>query len=442
VVRALAVPLLALCLGLGVLEAFRANGLLSEALLAEARRVAEAGALGVALERLGGRLTASPPSPLPLLGEGVEGVEVGPTGLRVWVARPSGPVALVVERAYPLYLPALGPYLVLFLLAFLWARARVLGEVQGLLGLSLGAAKERLAALEAALASLEEGVAIVRGGRVVYLNRRALALLGLPEGAMTPLALERVWPALAAARGAEVLPLPGGRPARVRESASAGYQVIVFQDHAELRRLAESLTQSRRHLDLLRAQTHEFQNFLHLLGGLLELGRVEEALRLLRSEGEVEARLEEVLARVELPLLAALLLGKWRRAQELGVEMALEGHLPARYAPFGDLLASVLGQLLENALEAAAQRPGGQVRLRFRAEEEGLYVEVRDNGPGPKGEVLFQPEASGRGAGRGYGLALARTLVRAAGGELGYRREEGWTAFWVAFGRLWTERSS
>ncbi len=297
-VRPLAVPLLALCLGLWVLEAFRGNALLSEALLAETRRVAEAGAV---LERLGGRRTENPPSPLPL---------------------------------------------------------------------------------------------------------------------------------------------PGGRPARVRGSVSAGYRVIVFQDQAEVRRLAESLTQSRRHLDLLRAQAHEFQNFLHLLGGLLELGRVEEALRLLRREGEAEARLEAVLARVELPLLAALLLGKWRRAQELGVEMDLEGQLPAQYAPLGDLLASVLGQLLENALEAAAQNPGGQVRLRFRAGEEGLSVEVWDNGPGPQGEALFQPEASSRGAGRGYGLALARTLVQAAGGRLGYRRQEGWTVFWVAFGKPWTARSS
>ncbi|PZA08076.1 sensor histidine kinase-like protein [Meiothermus sp. Pnk-1] len=245
----------------------------------------------------------------------------------------------------------------------------------------------------------------------------------------------RLWPALRGFREEEaLLPLPTGRPARVRLLAVGGYRVAVFQEQAELLRLAEDLTQSRRHLELLRAQAHEFQNLLHAVGGLLELGHLEEALRLVQGEFAAEAEMDSLLRGVEVPLVAALILGKLRRARERGVVLRLEGRLPARYTPWGATLASAVGHLLENALEAACTTPLGEVRLRF-AEEEGLRVEVWDNGLGlPEGQKsLFLPGASGRGAGRGYGLALAQAQVRVLGGELGYHRREGWTVFWIQF---------
>ena len=78
-------------------------------------------------------------------------------------------------------------------------------------------------------------------------------------------------------------------------------------------------------------------------GGIpLELGQVEEALRLVQGEPAAEKALESLLCGVEVPLVAALLLGK----------------LPARYAPIGEGLTSILGHLLENALEAAQSAVG------------------------------------------------------------------------------------
>ncbi len=156
---------------------------------------------------------------------------------------------------------------------------------------------------------------------------------------------------------------------------------------------------------------------------------MEEALRLVQGELAAEKALESLLRGIEVPLVAALLLGKLRRARERGLGFRLEERLPARYASIGESLASILGHLLENALEAAQSKVG----LRF-LEEEGLKVEVLDDGPGlPEGrETPFLPGASGRGAGRGYGLALARAQARALGGEVGYHRKERWTVFWLS----------
>ncbi|GAA6734652.1 hypothetical protein YIM1640_17730 [Thermus oshimai] len=442
--RALLVPLGGLILVLWAFWGWEANHHLGGLLLREAGALLEAAARleePRALEGLEVRWTARPKDPVPLLGEVGAQAVLSPKGLEIWAARPMPPGALELERTYPLYRPSLLFPLLLALGAGLWARARVSGEIRRRLGLSPLEAASRLGALEAALQALEEGVAVVEEGAVVLLNPKGLALLGLPQGALTPLSLGRVWPELERAlraKGAwgveEVLPLPTGRPAWVRVVPLGARRVVVFQEQAELFRLAESLTQSRRHLELLRAQAHEFQNLLHAVGGLLELGRTEEALRLVQGELAAEAELAALLGRVELPIVAALLLGKVRRARERGVLLRLEGELPARYAPLGEVLAFVVGNLLENALEAVP-KPGGEVRLLFRPQEGGIAVEVWDNGPGvpPGEEAVFLPGISSRGVGRGYGLALARAQVRSLGGDLGYHREEGWTVFRALF---------
>jgi sensor histidine kinase regulating citrate/malate metabolism len=434
VARALLPPFLLLALFLWGLLAVQANRHLAGALLEEARALAAHFSGRSGTEALGVRRTLRPQDPLPLLGEPAAHVEVKGTALRARAAEPMPEGALEAVRTYPLFLPPLWPALLLALGAASWAWARVQGGLRRTLGLGPEEARARLALLEAALEALEEGVLVLEGpggGRVVYWNPRALALLGLPQGALPPLPLDRVWPALQGLASQEgFLALPTRRPARVRLLQTGPYRVVVVQDQAELFRLAESLTQSRRHLELLRAQAHEFQNLLHAVGGLLEMGRKEEALKLVQGELAAEAEMEALLARVELPLVAALLLGKLRRAKELGVALTVEGRLPARYAPLSEALTAVAGHLLENALEAAGA--GGRVRVHFREAPGGLGLEVWDTGPGvPKGlaRSLFAPGVSGRGEGRGYGLALAKAQVEARGGRLGYHREGEWTVF-------------
>lgn len=388
---------------------------------------------------LGVRVTQQPESYLPLIGETSKTFVLKGGEIRVLVAVPLGEGALEVERRARLFVPSGWPSFFLTVVVGVWAWLRLHGLIRRTLGFQLGAARERLSVLGGALDNLDEGVLVLREDLVELLNPRALELLALPKGAIPPLSLDRVWPALREVlrQGVEeaILALPSHRRARVRILGGGTRQVVVIQDQAELLRLAESLTQSRRTLDLLRAQAHEFRNTLHVLGGLLELGKVEEALRLIQGELGAEEHLEALLSHVELPLVAALLLGKVRRARELGVELEVEGILPFRFAPLAEVLVAAVGHLLENALEAVSNQPRGKVVVRFW-EDKGLWLEVRDNGPGvPSGlsKVLFSPGVSGKGRDRGYGLALTRSQVEAYGGRLGYYREGEWTVFYAHF---------
>lgn len=83
-----------------------------------------------------------------------------------------------------------------------------------------------------------------------------------------------------------------------------------------------------------------------------------------------------------------------------------------------DQLFRVLVNLGQNAVEAGAK----QVRVTAKAVDDGVAIEIADDGPGLPTAVrdkLFQPfAASSKAGGTGLGLAIAHDLVRAHDGNL------------------------
>jgi len=91
-----------------------------------------------------------------------------------------------------------------------------------------------------------------------------------------------------------------------------------------------------------------------------------------------------------------------------------------------DQLHRILVNLLRNAREAIEHHQGrtgqGEIRVSLMTEDGASLIQVADNGPGVPERVrerLFQPFAgSGRPEGAGLGLAIARELAQAHGGDL------------------------
>lgn len=343
----------------------------------------------------------------------------------------------VVRAALPGYLGALG--LALLLASGLTRRVR-----REMLDLEPEQIAGGLLHYRTVLNALEEGVLVVRSGQVHVMNPQAWALLGAPPGTL-PVALDRLLPGLPSAwpgSPADGSPTPltvRGHPllASVRP-APDGAQVVTLRDLARVRALADELTQARRYAELLRAQTHEFTNRLHTLAGLLHLGETQEALGLIYAQQDRQAAHADAVGGLRHVRLAALVLGKFERAAELGAALTLDplSHLPAHLpADVLDLTELAVGNLLENAFEALPGGAGSEVRLLIACDPEGLVVEVRDSGPGVPAELnatLTRRGVSSKGPGRGVGLALVQARADALGASLAHDRVR------APDGRVWT----
>lgn len=204
---------------------------------------------------------------------------------------------------------------------------------------------------------------------------------------------------------------------------------------SEIRDTLSSAESMRTLGEALRAQTHEHGNRVHTAVALLELGRIEEAIELLTaSSRSSQALIDQVAAPGGGdPTLGALLLGKASQARERGVE------LEAQIDPSIDGLGlsavdavSVLGNLIDNALEAVAlaEQPRW-VRVRLGRTGHGeIVLTVSDSGSGVPAELrerVFEPGFTTNPAGvegRGVGLPLLRDIVEAAGGTVGIDAED------------------
>jgi len=237
----------------------------------------------------------------------------------------------------------------------------------------------------------------------------------------------------------------------------------------ELRAANEQLTSlDRLKDDFMSSVTHELRTPLTSIRALAELmvddpamdaAQRQQFIGLVLAETERLSRLvNQVLdlakiesghadwqsADIDLPALCALLTQAAETVAEVfharGARLSLELPEPAGSPAAGmpsrrlradpDRLMQVLLNLLGNAAKFVPAG-SGQVWLRLAADEAGVSVQVRDNGPGvPEAQraLVFEKfrqggDASQRPPGTGLGLPISRRIVEHFGGRLWLRNE-------------------
>ncbi|WP_344120049.1 sensor histidine kinase [Streptomyces blastmyceticus] len=307
---------------------------------------------------------------------------------------------------------------------------------------------------EAALHAVREGLLMLDGERrIALINDGGRELLGLDGEVIgrrvTALGLP---PALTDALLSteprlDELHLTADRIVVVNTSPVSGGErsgtVVTLRDHTELQALSGELDSVRGFAEALRSQAHEAANRLHAVVSLIELGRADEAVDFVTAELELaQALTDQVVAAVAEPVLAALLLGKAAQANEHGVELLLapdthidDGLLPPGL-PARDLV-TVLGNLIDNAVDAAAEEANrgsadarrAYVTVTVRADGDELLLRVADNGAGVAPDIMddvfrrgWTTKAAGPQEtavhGRGLGLALVRQAAGRNGGTV------------------------
>lgn len=195
---------------------------------------------------------------------------------------------------------------------------------------------------------------------------------------------------------------------------------------------------------------HELRNNLSVMEGYLRLARENpEALpRYVQAlAAEVQAQrefLERFMTFVRPvpaqkaafrlgPLLGQLI----SRLASAFPQVQLEASGDAQLEADPTAVRVILENLVRNACEAASRRTNGWVKATVQCEARKVQVVVEDNGPGiPEDQraTLFEPFVSQKPAG-GIGLALARRLARAMGGEVELLSAGEPTAFVARFPR-------
>jgi two-component system CitB family sensor kinase len=301
---------------------------------------------------------------------------------------------------------------------------------------------------DAVLHSVREGLVLIDRERNVQLvndeGRRLLGvckadLEGLPAAQLTPSpTLGDLFTSGRAA--ADEIHLTGDRILVVNQTAARWEgrtlgTVATLRDHTDLQALSGELDSLRGFSESLRSQAHEAANRLHTVVSLIELGRSDEALEFATSELELAQDLtDRLLVSVEEPVLSALLLGKVAQASERGVEIDISPDTAVAAVPLPPRdLVTLVGNLIDNAIDAAAEAPPPRKVVVTLAQEDGeLLVRVSDTGPGLDAEQAasaFERGWSTKPAtsphGRGLGLALVGQVVRRYGGQVEVTREVG-----------------
>ena len=308
-------------------------------------------------------------------------------------------------------------------------------------GLEAGEIATLVEQREAMLHAVREGAITVDAtGRVTLLNDEAKRLLGLDDSVLGH-QLADVVPAgrvrevlTGQVEGPDQVILAGERvlvanrmPVDVRGRPIGA--VVTLRDRTELDALVGELNEARDLADALRAQEHDFQHRLHVISGLIELGRHDDAVQEINRASSLHQELAGSLVDGSSdPTLAALLLGKASLASERGVKLHISAFQDVS-AELADVpaLAAMLGNLIDNAIDSASLAgAGGHVDFSLVVEDGNLVIRVHDSGAGitpALSEEIFRDGYTTKvarqgGRRRGLGLALVSQEVRRRDGRI------------------------
>lgn len=208
--------------------------------------------------------------------------------------------------------------------------------------------------------------------------------------------------------------------------------ITTFRDKTEIKQLVEELSGIKVYAEALRAQTHEFMNKLQVILGLVHVENYDQLVTYVSQiANRYQMEVGSIVRNIKDPVLAGFILGKLSYAREMGCELELAGESflpqPTDSEIVHDLVA-IIGNLIDNAFEAAANSENRQVELNLAYDEGELMIEVTDHGTGIPEKIkeqMFVKGYSTKANNRGYGLFIVKRSLEQRNGQMEIYSQKG-----------------
>ncbi|MGN1134780.1 MAG: sensor histidine kinase, partial [Oscillospiraceae bacterium] len=210
--------------------------------------------------------------------------------------------------------------------------------------------------------------------------------------------------------------------------------LCILRDRTEFTKLMEDLSGVKYLVESMRANNHDFTNKLHVILGLIQMNKTDEACEYITNITSIQQKvIHNVMKNIDDPSVAALLIGKYSRAAELDITFSLESGSKLSRSdislPSGDLI-TIIGNLTENAMDSLNEKNElpKELSVGIYTKPHAMIITVDDTGNGisdENTERVFEYGFSTKGDGRGTGLALVRQLVAKHNGTITVDSEPG-----------------
>lgn len=293
---------------------------------------------------------------------------------------------------------------------------------------------------EAALESIRDAtVAVNTNGQVTSINKRARELLQqnvIEKGLrIEHCRLNSLIDSVTASKRSVInlKVIIGGQiylvdAAPILEKQNIRGVVLTIRPVSEIEEILDGVSKIQNVSDHIRAQNHEYLNKLNTIYGLITLEQFEEVRKLISEE--VQERQDVVVfltSSVKDPLIAACLLGKINRSKELKVNLEFDHDSNLERIPPSlntKLLVSVLGNLIDNAMEAAVRAHSNRANVKVSFTDIGseIVFDIEDNGKGIPEEwhdrIFIEGFTTKKGGNHGLGLTIVKNAIKELKGQL------------------------
>lgn len=189
--------------------------------------------------------------------------------------------------------------------------------------------------------------------------------------------------------------------------------------------------QSRQHLgevqgiyQEMRGYKHDFHHHLQTLKGQLESGETERALAYLEQLDQQLMHVDPLLKTGNIAL-DAILSAKIAKAKASGITVTVKANVPDKLILSDLELSIVVGNLLDNAIEACTAAEGERfLRLFMGMKQKMLYFSML-NAAGAKLSKQGSLFSSHKKGLHGFGLRRAEAILAEHGGWCKYNSEDG-----------------